>query len=330
MRRVGMLGRMASYVALGDSYSCGMGAGERVNDCYRSVIAYPMLVARGLGVDLSYQACQGAMSTDVLDVQLAALSEETTLVTLTVGGNDIGFTQVLTECAKPAWMGKSDPVIDRALNVVRNELPDKLAKLYAEVITRAPNARFVVAGYPHLFAGEDCNLATFFSEHEMERLGEIADEMAGLTASMAGAVKATFVDVREAFVGHAVCGEPEWLRGVSEPREVSFHPNTAGQAAYGRLILEALGVPEAQWQDREPQVIQGPPSGLGRPEFQLPDLLSKESLEGARHWGLDPREVEILARLAGVDEPMPDTESDERAASERLGQMDADVRQQRS
>ncbi|MDE9364829.1 SGNH/GDSL hydrolase family protein [Luteipulveratus sp. YIM 133132] len=305
------------YVALGDSYAAGAGAGDPGpdNPCLRSRGAYPVQVAAALGVDLAMQACQGATVADVVAGQLGPLAPGVTLVTVTAGGNDLGFAHVLTECAKPAWMGDSDPVIDAALTVLREDVPRRLVDLYGRVRRAAPDARLVVAGYPRLFAGEDCNLLTFFSDHEMTRLNDAADELAGVIGAAAEQAGAEFVDVRTVFEGHAVCQKPEWIRGVSHPIEVSFHPTTPGHDAYARLVLERLGRPEVPEPAREPRVVQGAPTGV-RTRFELPDLLGEESLHGARRSGLDPDEVAALARAA----------PDDHAARQRLNDLDAHVR----
>ena len=87
-----------SYVALGDSYSSGTGAGSYVNDgtaCQRSVHAYPSLLASSQNLSLTFRACSGATVADVTNTQLSALGSATTHVTISVGGNDAGFADVL-------------------------------------------------------------------------------------------------------------------------------------------------------------------------------------------------------------------------------------------
>ena len=65
-----------SYVALGDSYSSGVGTGEYINDgssCQRSVHAYPSLIAAAKGYALNFRACGGAKVPDITSGQLSAL-----------------------------------------------------------------------------------------------------------------------------------------------------------------------------------------------------------------------------------------------------------------
>ncbi|MDT0212784.1 SGNH/GDSL hydrolase family protein [Rothia sp. ARF10] len=319
------------YVALGDSYAAGVGGGARRNACWRAVEGYPVLVARSLGLDLAYQACLGATTRDVERHQLAALGSATSHVSLTVGGNDIGFVPVLVECAKPAWMADTDPVIDAALARLRTELPGRLSALLARVAEAAPDAQRVVTAYPLLFNGEDCNALTFFSPHEMRRIGEGVDELASVIGSAARESGARVVDPRDAFGGHAVCDREEWVSGVSLPLEESFHPNTLGHAAYARLVGDAFGVEvasadEGATSEREIRVVDGPAVPGEAPTFALPDLLSHESLDGARRHGLDPERVADLARRADrtatgadADEARAELHALDRLVRERLG-----------
>ncbi len=95
-----------SYVALGDSYSSGTGTRTYISDgtsCYRSVYAYPSLDAAQLGLSLTFRACSGAKVADVTNTQLSALTTSTAYVTISVGGNDAGFADVLTD-VRPAGL----------------------------------------------------------------------------------------------------------------------------------------------------------------------------------------------------------------------------------
>ncbi|KRE42988.1 hypothetical protein ASG74_11645 [Knoellia sp. Soil729] len=257
---------------------------------------YPVLVARALGLDLAYQACLGATIANVERDQLGALGPGTTHVSLTVGGNDIGFTPVLVEAAKPSWMADSDPVLDAALVILRTELPQRLAALLAAIRTRAPQARVAVTAYPVLFKGEDCNALTFFSPHEMRRIKDGVDELAAVIGEATRAAGLAFVDPRAAFDGHAICDTEEWLNGASWPLEGSFHPNAAGHAAYSRLVEAGLGRDEELQPEGEVRIVHGPARRGDAPTFSLPDLLSPQSLAGARRHGIDPDRLVVLVR----------------------------------
>lgn len=231
------------YVALGDSYSSGLGTrGSSAAPCRRSAVAFPVAVAAARpGTDLVHVACAGATVADVRDRQLDALTPDTTLVTLTVGGNDAGFTSVLTRCALPTWVARCGPPVRRARAIVERELPARLDGLYRELRRRAPAARVVVAGYPRLFNGLDCGPFTFFSRDDQRLLDGASDLLRSTLRRRARSVGFAFADVTPAFRGHAVCDAEEWLNGLSRPLRESFHPNAAGHArGYAPAVLAQL------------------------------------------------------------------------------------------
>ncbi|MFM6848601.1 MAG: SGNH/GDSL hydrolase family protein, partial [Terrabacter sp.] len=224
----------ASYVALGDSYSSGTGTRTYISDgtsCQRSVYAYPSLDAASLGLALTFRACSGATVADVTNTQLSALTSSTAYVTISVGGNDAGFADVLTECAQPAWMSNCNGAIDGAQSIINNTLPGRLSTLYSSIRTKAPNAKVIVVGYPRIFNGEDCNLLTWFSPTEESRLNATADLINSTTAARASAAGFSFANPTSRFVGHAVCDSPEWINGLSNPIVESYHPNISGHAS---------------------------------------------------------------------------------------------------
>ena len=168
----------SSYVALGDSYSSGTGTRSYINDgtsCLRSTKAYPSLIAAAKGYALNFRACSGARVADVTNTQLSALTASTTHVSISIGGNDAGFADVLTECALPGWASNCNGKIDGAQSYINNILPGQLSTLYTSIRSKAPNARVVVVGYPRIFQGEDCNAFTWFSPAEEARLNQMAD-----------------------------------------------------------------------------------------------------------------------------------------------------------
>jgi lysophospholipase L1-like esterase len=233
-----------SYVALGDSYSSGVGTRSYISDgtsCQRSVYAYPSLIAAARGYALNFRACSGARIADVANTQLSALSSTTAYVTISVGGNDAGFSSVLTECAKPGWMSNCNGAIDQAQAYINNTLPGALSTLYASIRAKAPNAKVVVVGYPRIFNGEDCNAGTWFSPSEESRLNDTADLLDSRTAAQASAKGFAFANPVSRFVGHAVCDSVEWINGLSYPVSESYHPNRAGHSSgYTPLVSPLL------------------------------------------------------------------------------------------
>jgi lysophospholipase L1-like esterase len=231
------------YVALGDSYSSGVGTREFFEEgCKRSLYAYPERVASDrAGTSLTFEACSGATTSDVLAEQLSALSSSTDIVTITIGGNDAGFADVITQCALP-WPWSCEGDLDDAEEFIESTLPGRLDDVYAAIAEDAPNATVVVLGYPRLFMGVDCNAGTFFSSTELRRMNLVADLLSEVTQERAAAAGFTFESAIPSFVGHAVCSESEWINGLSNPIEESFHPNRTGhRSGYEPLVRDVIG-----------------------------------------------------------------------------------------
>ena len=146
-------GAAPSYVALGDSYSSGTGAPPYQNaGCLRSSRSYAPLWASSHAVSsFAFPACGGATTSDVLGSQLGSLNANTDLVTITIGGNDIGFADVMTTCT----LGGNTSCVN-AVNGATNEantlLPARLDATYAAIRAAAPNALVIVLGYPRLIS----------------------------------------------------------------------------------------------------------------------------------------------------------------------------------
>jgi lysophospholipase L1-like esterase len=194
------------------------------------------------GYQLDFQACGGATIPEVVEQQLPAVNEDTAVVTIYVGGSDAGFGPVLKECAETSWWGsdRCHGMIDDAQAFISEELPGQLDELYGQIGEQVREAEVVVVGYPHPFGDEDCNAGTFFHPSERERINETGDLLAGVTREAAEAHGFEFVDPRAAFTGHEVCGDPEYINGLSDPTSESFHPNRDGHDAYEDLITLEL------------------------------------------------------------------------------------------
>jgi lysophospholipase L1-like esterase len=230
------------YVALGDSYSSGVGTRvfyKESGSCSRSPDAYGPKIAAARGYSLSFQACSGAKTTDVNANQLGTLGSATSLVTITIGGNDAGFSEVIINCALYYFTCQSS--INSANSFIQNKLPALLDTTYSDIRSRATTAHVVVLGYPHLFTsqGTTCNFNLLTSGHEKE-LNHTGDLLDGVISSRAGAHGFTFVDPRNAFLPHEVCSSSEWLNGQSNPLSESYHPNVSGQADFTSQIEGVL------------------------------------------------------------------------------------------
>lgn len=256
------------YAALGDSYSSGEGNPPFIPDsnfsgdrCHRSLSAYSEHLAAVSGPQqFEFVACSGAETTQITSAnqanheaaQTAALSNLTTLVTITIGGNDIGFENVAEDCVfSPQSCKNSENA--KTVKAIK-ALGPKLVSTYAAIHAAAPNALLVVGGYPELFATtsiKDCRGVTGISTSERTWLNSMSDLLnstirAAVAKDKAAGRRIAFAPVVGAvpgtFTGHALCSGSAsvYLRGETIPKEYSFHPNAAGQLAYAAAFDAAI------------------------------------------------------------------------------------------
>lgn len=279
-------------IILGDSYSSGVGAGDYIEDgtdCLRSRNCYGAVIGREREADVLIAACEGALTSDI-EGQLAnaqaglPAGAEPAAVALTIGGNDAGFARVLTEAARPWWWGDSAAVIEEALRFITDQLPARLAATLTLVESRLGSSiDRVLAGYPNLFAGTDCHLATFFTSDEMYALNDAADNLAERQAEVAAAAGWTFVDVRLPFVGHATCTEDPWIHNVDLLDQAeSFHPTAAGQLAYAGAVAPSLPNLGPSPVPSRVTCVPGVASDPYRGRVRVPDLDSDDARTAAR------------------------------------------------
>ncbi|MFG2588571.1 SGNH/GDSL hydrolase family protein [Streptomyces sp. NPDC048438] len=221
------------YVALGDSYSSGVGAGaydSASGDCKRSTRAYPVLwKAANNPASFAFTACSGARTGDVTAAQLGPLTSATDLVSISIGGNDAGFADVMTTCvlqSEATCLSR----IATARAYVDSTLPGKLDSVYAAISAKAPAAHVVVLGYPRFYKlGGGCIAG--LSEKERSAINGAADYLNAATAKRAADHGFTFGDVTSTFTGHEICSGSAWLHSVNWLNiGESYHPTAAGQS----------------------------------------------------------------------------------------------------
>ncbi|MFF4651444.1 SGNH/GDSL hydrolase family protein [Streptomyces sp. NPDC001380] len=228
------------YVALGDSYSAGVGTRTYDLDstCQRSSKSYPALWASRYGTrSFSFTACTGATTQTVQSGQLGPLNSGTDLVTITAGGNDAGFADVVTACRTSSdadCFGK----LDNAESIIRNTLPGRLDSLYGAIRSRAPYARVVVLSYPQLYETGSCFGGIALNRRQ--RIDDVGLIMNSTLRDRAQAAGFTFADVDGRFAGHRLCSGTQWLNGPSIPLSDSYHPNVDGHASGYLPTLSAL------------------------------------------------------------------------------------------
>lgn len=272
------------YVALGDSYAAvgrispgAWGAGPVA--CVRTDDAYPTTVARDLGVGTFVNAsCGGAVTEDFWEPnegappQLDALNAGTDLVSMTIGGNDVGFGAVILACAaRPladdsgllpvadlaateisegfdASAGCAD-VIDRQAAAALETLDADLDPVYDEIARRSPDADVITVGYLSAIPDEEtiraspaCAPLLAASETERDKMRFFQDEINRVVREAAERNGATVVIPDEP--GHSMCAPAadRWvdLTGV-ETGAAPVHPTTSGHAHVANRVVAALG-----------------------------------------------------------------------------------------
>jgi lysophospholipase L1-like esterase len=256
-----------TYVALGDSYTASPLTGPLAGPppgCLRSTNNYPHLVAQSTGAQLTDVSCSGARTRDLSapqpvsgggqnPPQYDALGAGTQLVTVGIGGNDIGFSEIVQGCVSPTPFGT--PCRDRYVQGSHDELEarvdalgDRLDDVLDEVHRRAPAARVLLVGYPSVLPAEGpgCYPVVPYTGGDVEYLRGVLTDLNETIADAAEDGGATYVDTATPTVGHDVCTPPgtRWIEGlVPTAPAYPVHPNALGSAALSRAVLATLGVP---------------------------------------------------------------------------------------
>jgi lysophospholipase L1-like esterase len=220
-------------VALGDSYSSGVGAGDYISasgSCERSEKAYPeQWAGQHSPAAFVSVACSGATTADVLSSQVSALSASTTLVSITIGGNDAGFSSVMETCVLSSTTSCLNAV-STAEAFIAGQLPARLDSTLAAIRNDAPDAKVVVLGYPDLYDLSKSSSCIGLSTKDRTALNGGADDLDAALATAAENYGDTFADVRGQFTGHEICDSGSWLNSVDIfALSSSYHPTAAGQ-----------------------------------------------------------------------------------------------------
>lgn len=244
--------RFARYVAIGDSYSAGPGVpGAQSQDgCLRSSGNYPHLLAAALPVArLVDVTCSGADTSDVrhrqlgrIPPQLDAVTPDTDLVTIGLGGNDEGlFVRLLNACLAPQTADRATcSSLDEAVPAILDRIEHNLVAVVRDVRVAAPSARVLLVGYPQVAPQPGrCAQQPFKSGHA-PHAREVNHGLTGAVRRAAAATGATYVDLWTASAGHDLCAADPWINDLSGPGAAPFHPFAAEQAAVARLVEASL------------------------------------------------------------------------------------------
>ncbi|HJP80977.1 MAG TPA: SGNH/GDSL hydrolase family protein [Candidatus Saccharimonadales bacterium] len=262
----------ATYVAMGDSFSAGEGnppfesgtdvGGTNENRCHRSSKAYPRLLEFDSSLNLgstAFVACSGATTNTVLNggsaegswgegPQTAALTNDTQVVTITIGGNDVGFADYAFMCTT-ALCGPGSFDYTQIMGAINDpDFFDHLVQTYETILADAPNAQVYVSGYPFL-ATQDSDTC---GQMDLTGAWAVQDQLNAVTWDAVKEVQGTnpatrlhYIDPNKTgspFIGKHLCnGGPSDFNGIdTSHQEYSLHPNAGGQEDYASVFKEAI------------------------------------------------------------------------------------------
>jgi hypothetical protein len=258
------------YVSLGDSYTAAplvLNVTGAPLGCLRSDHNYPSLVAAALGVTSFRDVSCSAATTDHMTTaqsvplgsnppQFDGLSVDTKLVTLGIGGNDVGLVGAAGACAALGLLSPNGtacrskfatPTGDANTALIALTAP-KIAAVLQGIHARSPQARIAVVGYPDALprSGNGCYPLVPLSPDDVRYLDALIVHTNAMLAEQAVLNGAEFVDTYGDSVGHDVCTLPgtKWYEGLV-PTAVAFplHPNALGMQSSARSVLRVLSQP---------------------------------------------------------------------------------------
>lgn len=267
------------YAALGDSYASGSGIapyapgtdGADGNGCRRSTAAYPHRVGQDVDRRLSFHACAGARTNDFYQAkaqdepaQLDQLGRDTGLVTFSIGGNDVGFADVMRDCidglellpfktchGEERITGRVDAALDALRGTGAQADVHSYDAILDDIGSRAPDAEVVAVGYPPLFPAEGggggmlSDRCEGVKKADQRWMVEKTNELNGIVQAAAQRHGALFADPSAGFAGHELCGQDQaWFGGLLSA--VPFHPTQDGHAAIAQDILTTLGAQDGR------------------------------------------------------------------------------------
>jgi GDSL-like Lipase/Acylhydrolase family len=253
----------ADWVGLGDSYAAGPLIPNQQLDplgCLRSDHNFAHLAAAQLGQSLRDVSCSGATTDDMTQAQdvtagpnppqFDALSGATRTVTLQIGGNDIGFVEIIENCASPSPFGH--PCKDKYVVNGHDTLADRIAAAAPKVAAaiqgihaRSPQARVFVVNYAAILpeSGSGCWPTVPLTWADVPYLRGVEKGLNAMLAQQAAANGATLVDDYTASIGHDACkpSSTKWVEPLVPTHAAApFHPNARGEAGVAGVVAAAV------------------------------------------------------------------------------------------
>ncbi|MFM5930779.1 MAG: SGNH/GDSL hydrolase family protein [Novosphingobium sp.] len=248
----------ARYVAMGSSFAAGTGIygikPATPQRCGRSASNYATLVAGKLGLALDDQTCGGATTAHILGAwnelpaQIEAVTAETRLVTVTIGGNDLNYVGNLF-AASCSGEGFTMQGVKRPCPAIRPPKPEDYAKLEGslravarEVHHRAPKATLIFVQYVKLVPDNPCAESQLSPEGALVNR-EIGEQLARVTARAAEAEGALVLPADQLSRSHTLCDAEKWSVGIKTggpEAPAPWHPTAAGHAAIAAALERML------------------------------------------------------------------------------------------
>jgi lysophospholipase L1-like esterase len=253
------------YVSLGDSFVAGPLIPPQLPPfgCLKSGANYPHLAQVQLGVQLRDPSCSGADTKDMTEPQgvtpgpnppqFDALTQTTDYVTLGIGGNDIGFSEIVRNCVSQSRTGS--PCKDRytaggtdQISQRIQETAPKVAAVIQGIHERASEARVFVVNYPAVLpdSGRGCWPIMPVADGDVPYLRDKEKELNQMLADQAAANAAEVIDWYTPSIGHDACKPPgvKWVEPVVPTNAAApVHPNVQGMIAASGLVITALRQP---------------------------------------------------------------------------------------
>jgi lysophospholipase L1-like esterase len=254
------------FTVLGDSYAAGplIPAPLPPFGCLKSSSNYGHLAQLQLRyAELRDPSCSGAETEDMTQVQnvspgpnppqFDSLSADTALVTLQIGGNDIGFSSIAEDCVSYTPFGS--PCKDQYTAGGQDEISRRIAETGPKVDAvldgihaRSPQARVLVVNYSAIFpqTGNGCYPQMPVARGDVAYLRAKQQELNGMLAEQAAANGARLVDVYTASRGHDACAAPglRWVEPfVPANAAAPLHPNLLGMRAMAAMVVTAATSP---------------------------------------------------------------------------------------
>ena len=250
---------MRRYVALGSSMAAGPGIRPRAKGAPffagRSARNYPHLVADRLGLDLVDVTYSGATTANVLSEtqpgaapQIDALDGTEDLITVTIGGNDVGYVPLLFAAGLPRIV-RALPLFDKRAGAL-DEIGESLRTVGRSLRQRSPDARVLFVDYLTLLPPPG-TAAPPLSDADADAGRHVAEELARATAQAAADTGCELVRAAEHSVAHHAWSADPWTTGFGLPlpgRPAPLHPNAAGMRAVADLVVAQVsgpGTPES-------------------------------------------------------------------------------------